>query len=106
MRALQVGLTLAAVTLVSCGAFARQTLTHQMTGVSTSLESVKGRVVVINFWADWCGPCIDELPALMTLVSEAGPEVSFFAAYYEREPFSRQFRGWFEQQPEWFRKRV
>lgn len=32
-----------------------------------SLEQFKGQVLVLNFWATWCPPCVEELPSLMSL---------------------------------------
>ncbi len=32
-----------------------------------SLNQFRGQVVVLNFWATWCPPCVEELPSLMTM---------------------------------------
>jgi len=41
--------------------------TMQLNGKATKLSDLKGKVVVLNFWASWCPPCVAETPFLNNL---------------------------------------
>lgn len=41
-------------------------------GHPVSLADYKGKVVLVNFWATWCGPCIAEMPAMQRLRDKLG----------------------------------
>ncbi len=40
---------------------------------STQLSDLRGKVVLLNFWASWCQPCVDEAPSLNALAQRIAP---------------------------------
>jgi len=48
-------------------------------GKSFSLSEQKGKIVLLNFWATWCEPCVGEMPAFERLHKEYGDEVAILA---------------------------
>ena len=52
-------------------------------GEPVTLASLRGRPVVINFWATWCVPCFEEHPLLVSSARRLGERVQFFGVVYE-----------------------
>jgi len=45
-----------------------------LTGPPVETAALRGKVVVVNFWATWCVPCIQEIPSFNKLHKELGPK--------------------------------
>jgi thiol-disulfide isomerase/thioredoxin len=55
-------------------------------GQTVSLVEFEGRVVILNLWATWCGPCVEELPALDRLQTRlAERDLSVIALSVDRQ---------------------
>ena len=46
---------------------------------TVSLRDLHGKVVVLNFWATWCAPCVEEMPSLVALQKDMGDKVTVLA---------------------------
>jgi thiol-disulfide isomerase/thioredoxin len=67
-------------------------------GGTVDLASLKGEVVMINFWATWCGPCRQEMPLLAQLHTKYEP-LGFTLLGVNVEPDSAAAVDWLKGVP-------
>ncbi len=68
-------------------------------GTTVKLSDFKGKVVVLNFWATWCGPCKKEIPDFIELQNQYGKDgLQFIGVAIDQEglsvikPFSEKLK--------------
>lgn len=58
----------------------------------TSADLAKGKISVVNYWASWCVPCVDEHPMLERLKEESGVDI-YGVNYKDQAAAARRFLG-------------
>ena len=99
LRALVAGLLLAA-TAVAGGSSqpAPNFALPSRAGGQVSLAKLKGQVVMINFWASWCGPCRQEMPLLDQMYKKYKP-LGFTLVGINVEPDTKDADGYLAKTP-------
>jgi len=54
-------------------------------GKPVTLASFKGKPVLVNLWATWCGPCVREMPTLDKVAARAGDRLKVLTVSQDRE---------------------
>jgi NADPH2:quinone reductase len=68
-------------------------------GGQFDLNAEKGKVVILDFWATWCGPCVASMPENLKVIGQFDPNKVKFVAVNQGEPDAQvskflQTRGW------------
>ena len=69
-----------------------------MNGVDVRLDSFKGKVILLNFWATWCGPCKAEIPSLVELQEKYADDLVVLGFSVDEpaatmKPYAEQYGG-------------
>jgi peroxiredoxin len=59
---------------------------EDLSGNSVKLSDLKGRLVVLNFWATWCTPCRTEMPEFQEIYQQYGPDLVILGINLEESP--------------------
>ena len=66
-------------------------------GEKISMSGLEGKVVLLNVWATWCGPCEQEMPSMERLYRELGPDGLTVIALSVAQESTNKVRQWVDE---------
>lgn len=70
---------------LQAGANAPEIGLEDQNGAQVRMSELRGKVVVVDFWASWCGPCRQEIPFLNELQAEFGDDLVIIGVNLDRD---------------------
>src|SRR5690606_18174257 len=67
---------------------------QDLEGNAFNFKDAQGKVILLNFWATWCPPCIAEMPSMQALYNDFGDQVVF--VFVSQEP-KEKIQGFLEK---------
>lgn len=69
---------------------------ERMDGSKFRLSDLKGKILIVNFWASWCDPCVEEFPSMVNLAQKMEGDLVIVAVSTDEnkadiEPFLKAF---------------
>ena len=103
MKYFSTGLTALLISLPLCAAVdtnspAPDFTLNAQSGKPVEFTQFKGQVVMLNFWASWCGSCRQEMPLLDSIYKKYG-KLGFTMIGVNVEPDSKAANDWLKQTP-------
>ncbi|WP_206485995.1 TlpA disulfide reductase family protein [Thalassotalea sp. G2M2-11] len=71
---------------------------YNQQGEAINFADFRGKVLLVNLWATWCGPCLRELPSLQRLANKlAGTDFKLLAISIDQEKTSSEIYAFYQQ---------
>lgn len=71
---------------------------HNYKSTSINLSDFKGKLLILDFWATWCSPCVAMIPKMDSLQKKCGDKVQFLSVTYQKDEEVLPFLEKFEKQ--------